>query len=166
MPLRMREIAGRTSRGGVLFEVMLALALFVGSAAFTLASVRNVTRTLERSRLQLDAVDLARSKMAELEAGLTTLSGLRGETDNTAASDRSASEIDDGRPAPWRIEVTSSRSEFANLSLVELTIIENISPEEENAGATPMRYTLRQLVALREDAGEPFEQDPMLEGGP
>lgn len=154
-------------RGGVLFEVMLALALFVGAAAFTLAAVQSVTHTLDRTRREQEAVDLARSKMAELEAGLTTAAGLRGESDNVAAGDASASDVDEAvAPSRWRVDVAVNRSEFTNLSLVELTVIENISPEAEAAGENPMRYTLRQLVALREDAGKAFEDDAIMRGLP
>jgi len=153
---------GEHRRGGVLFEVMLAVALFVGAAALTLASVRSVTRTLERTRLQQEAVDLARSRMAELEAGLTTLGGLRGDADiddpNSTDSHAAAEE------PRWRIEVSTARSEFGNLTLVELTVIENMPAELEAAGESPMRYTLRQLVALREDAGQPFAEDEMTRG--
>lgn len=167
MPRRTVAHHGARTRGGVLFEVMLAVALFVGAAAFTLASVRSVTRTLERTRLQQEAVDLARSRLAELEAGLTTLGGLRGETDG--GDDSLASDDDiaaSNAPQRWRLEVSTARSEFGNLTLVELTVIENLAPEAEDAGESPMRYTLRQLVALREDAGEPFEQDEMMQGLP
>lgn len=155
-------------RGGVLFEAMLAVALFVGAAAFTLACVRNVTRTLERTRLLQEAVDLARSRMAELESGLTTLGGLRGEADVAGDDGSAAFDADEAAESRWRIEVSTDRSEFANLTLVELTVTENIPPEAEAAGENPMRYTLRQLVALREDAGEAFEAEPRLrdEGSP
>ncbi len=153
------------NRGGILFEVMLALALFVGAAAFTLAAVRSVARTLERSRLEQEAVDLARSKLAELEAGVTTLAGLRGESDNVAAEDANASDVDEAAAPPrWRIDVSVGRSEFTDLSLVELTVIEIVPPEVEAAGANPMRYTLRQLVALREGGGKPFEDDAIMRG--
>lgn len=165
MPRRTVAHHGARSRGGVLFEVMLSVALFVGAAAFTLASVRSVMRTLERSRLRQDAVDLARSRLAELEAGLTTLGGLRGETDGGGETDASDVDASDAPPR-WRLEVSTARSEFGNLTLVELTVIENLPPEAEAAGENPMRYTLRQLVALREDAGEAFKEDELMQGLP
>jgi hypothetical protein len=105
--------------------------------------------------------------MAELEAGLTTLSGLRGESDGAADADEAAGDFDEThQPPKWRIEVASGRSEFTNLSLVELTVIENISPQAEAAGENPMRYVLRQLVALRENEGGEFEEDPLMRGLP
>src|SRR5262245_36044128 len=77
---------GCVSRGGVLFEVMLSVALFAGAAAFTLAATRSVSITLERSQKQQQAVDLARTRLAELEAGLITLGDLRGESAGAADS--------------------------------------------------------------------------------
>ncbi len=162
----------RTRRGGVLFEAMLAIALFVGAASFTLASVRNVTRALERSRMLQEAVDIARSRMAELEAGLITLGALRGETDvGDGYEQRSGAFTLDNegfsmsRPR-WRLEIATSRTTFPNLTLVELTVIENRDEAGQGAAdaANAMRYTLRQLVALRDDESEAFEEDPMLRG--
>ena len=164
MACRADASLGEYRRGGVLFEVMLAVALFVGAAAFTLASVRSVTRTLERTRLQQEAVDLARSRMAELEGGLTTLGGIRGDADT---EDQSSTDFEAADVQPrWRIEVSTARSEFGNLTLVELTVIENMPADLETAGESPMRYTLRQLIALREDAGKPFAEDEIMRGLP
>ena len=155
---------GEHRRGGVLFEVMLAVALFVGAATFTLASVRSVTRTLERTRLQQEAVDFARSRMAELEAGLTTLGGIRGDADT---DDPNSTDFDAAAQHPrWHIEVSTARSEFGSLTLVELTVIENMPADLEAKGESPMRYSLRQLVTLREDAGEPFAEDEIMRGLP
>lgn len=158
------RILAASRRGGVLLEVMLAVSLFVGAAAFTLGCVRSVIRTLERSRLQQEAIDLARSRLAELESGLTTLAGLRGESEGAAAADNDFDET--AAPDRWRIEIASSRSEFSDLTLVELTVIRNLAPEAEAAGEHAMRFTLRQLVALREDAGEAFEEDELMRGLP
>ena len=155
--------SAHSHRGGILFEAMLAIALFVGAGAFTLACVRSVTRTLDRSQAQQEAVDLARSKMAELDAGLTNLGGLRGEFSGAIGSQGPSGEVDEGTaPSRWRLDVVISRSEFTGLSLVELTVLEAITPEAEAAGATAMRYTLRQLVALRDVEGEAWVEDELL----
>src|ERR1043165_8910114 len=74
-------------RGAVLFEVMLAVALFGGAAAFTLAAVRSVFASLDRVRLQQEAVDVAASTMAQLEAGAVTLADVRGESSATHQAD-------------------------------------------------------------------------------
>jgi type II secretory pathway pseudopilin PulG len=139
-------------RGGILLEVVLAIALFAGAAAFALASVRSVFRTLEQARLLQEAIDLARSKMSELEAGLITLADLRGNDPQQIGSiDLRDALRDDAYP--WRIEVTTQRTEFTGLSLVELTITPS------NPSAEPTRYSLRQLVALRETGAEGYEAE-------
>jgi hypothetical protein len=149
-------------RGGVLFEVMLAVALFAGAAAFTLAAVRSVHHTIERSQKQQEAIDLARSKLAQLEARLITVGDLRGEAESVGAT-LDPSDLDEQTaPSLWRMEVATNRSEFTNLTLVELTVIENIAPEAETGGAVPMRYTLRQLVALREEGETAWEEDDLM----
>lgn len=124
-------------RGAVLFEVMLSVALFVGAAAFTLAAVRSGYQAIERVRLQNEAVDLAKSKLAELEAGLISLADL--------TSDGGAHHTHD-----WVLDVKSRRTQFTGLTLIELTVTEDIA---ETADRTPMSYTLRQLAALRPGEG-------------
>ena len=141
-----------TRRGGILLEVVLAIALFAGAAAFALASVRSVFNTLEQARLLQEAIDLARSKMSELEAGLITLADLRGNDPQQIGSFDLRGDWQDDE-FPWQIDVATQRSEFTGLSLVELTVIRN-DPHEQ-----PTRYTLRQLISLREADTEEFETE-------
>ncbi len=171
--MRERRRPGHARRGGILFEVMLSVALFAGAAAFTLAAVRSVYLTLERSEKQQQAIDLARTRIAELEAGLITLGDLRGESagaaDSPSLASRDASSFDeqtDPTRIRWRTELRTSRTEFTGLTLVELTVIESISREAETAGENPTRYTLRQLVAVREDEGEAWQEDELIKGLP
>jgi hypothetical protein len=150
MMMRSCAITAGRRRGGILFEVVLAVALFGGAAAFTLASVRSVFTTLDQTRRQQELVDLARSKLAQLEAGLITLADLRG-----------GQSAIDGSPEVGRalgiLDLKTSRTEFTGLTLVELTVGENIGgPTSENSNA--MSYTLRQLMSLRANKAQPFEQ--------
>jgi hypothetical protein len=125
----------RPRRGGVLFEVVLSVALFGGAAVFALSAARNTLASLERMRLQQMAIDLAKSKMAELETGLITLADLRDA---------------DGEREKWTFDLHTSRTEFTDLTLVELTVRQNVAETEHE---NPMAFTLRQLVVLR-GAGE------------
>ena len=118
-----------------MFEVVLSVALFGGAALFALSAARNTLASLERMRLQQAAIDLAKSKMAELEAGLITVSDLR---DSAGDDDL------------WTFDAHTSRTEFTDLLLIELTVRQNV---EETEFHNPMSFTLRQLVALR-GAGE------------
>ena len=142
----------RARRGGILLEVVLAIALFAGAAAFALASVRSVFNTLEQSRLLQEAIDLARSKMSELEAGLITLADLRGNEPQQIGSVELRGE---GQEAVfgWHIDVATQRTEFTGLSLVELTVTQTAEVDQ------PMRYTLRQLVSLRDAEAAEYEAE-------
>ena len=69
----------RRRRGAILLEVMLAIGLFAGAGAFCLGVTKSLFSALERTDRRRLAIDLARSKMAELEAGLITVQDLRDE---------------------------------------------------------------------------------------
>lgn len=137
-------------RAGVLFEVMLAVALFGGAAAFTLGAVRSALTALEQVRVHQQAVDLAKSRMAELEAGLISLADVRDGVQAESTSD-----------AQWTYDLNTSRSPFTNLTLIELTVRQSL---EQGDDGTPVSCTLRQLIALRPDQAEGYEQDELTEG--
>jgi len=142
----------RARRGGILLEVVLAIALFAGAAAFALASVRSVFNTLEQARLLQEAIDLARSKMGELEAGLITLADVRGNEPQQIGSIELKGEDRDASNR-WQIDVATERTEFTGLSLVELTVTQS-EPAEH-----PTRFTLRQLMALRDADAPEYEAE-------
>lgn len=108
------------------------------------------------------AVDLARSKMAELDVGLLGIMDLRdseirriGSIDTYAGDNGSGG----GRPS-WITEVSTQRTGHSNLTLVELTV------REDDRAADAAHHTLRQLIRLREDDAEEYEEDDLLEGLP
>jgi hypothetical protein len=153
----------RARRGGVLFEVLLSIALFVGAAVFTLGTTRTVLVALDRAGREAVAIDLARAKMAELDAGLVTMSELR---ESVEGIDRVGSvELLDragDRGVAWELSVETERSEFAGLTLVEITVAEPGDPEDPDR----VHATLRQLVALRDESDEEYEEDEILLGLP
>ncbi len=69
-----------TRRGLTLLEVIIALAIFVGSVAVVSKLVALGVRFAEHSQLQTRAVMLAESKMGEIVAGIVTLTGTSGDT--------------------------------------------------------------------------------------
>lgn len=143
-------------RGGVLFEVVLALALFGGAAAFTLAAARSAFGVLERARTRHVALDLARTKLAELEAGLAAPTELRGEIEFPS---RPSPRLE---PSPaamrWHLELTTQRSEFSHLSLVQITVTELLP---EGSSQVPLAVSLRQLMRLGhvDDVDAPWAGD-------
>ena len=116
----------------------------------------------DRRRL---AIDLARSKLAELEAGLISVQDLRGEWSGGVGSRQDDVELDGVASGPhWEIDAVTTRTEYPGLSLIELTITE--IPPDGGVESHDVSFTLRQLVALREQDPEMYEADEMLEGCP
>ena len=62
--------------GGVMLELLLAIALFVMAASFTLSSLRSALDSMRRAELRARAYDAAASRLAELDAGLIAVSDL------------------------------------------------------------------------------------------
>lgn len=157
-------------RGGILLETVLALALFAGGAIFVLQSVRDGIAALDRSRNRQEAVDLARSAIARLEAGLINLEDLR----QGQLVEGSGDWFDDGAfgesnggdiSTRYVIEALTSRSPYPGLTLVEV----RISAAEAGDGSRPgpLLCTLRQLVRLRQGAEDDgFLPDEIMEDLP
>ncbi len=66
----------RIRRGGVLLELLLAIALFAAAASFTLSSLRAALDSVARAERRARAYDAAASRMAELDAGLIAVGDL------------------------------------------------------------------------------------------
>jgi hypothetical protein len=148
--MRSRRRSRRCERGGVLFELLLAIAVFAGAAAFALASVKSVFAALDRSRREQMLIDVARSRMTQLECGMISLADLRefgpgaAMTDGISVNER----LNTRDSAPQvEIQVQTRRTEFTELSLVELTVSEPIGPQTNSDEA--LSFTLRQLMPLR-----------------
>jgi hypothetical protein len=151
----------------MLLEVVLAVVLFVGAASFCMVATRSLFGTLERIDRRQRAVDLARSKLAELEAGQVTLSELRGEWSGAIGSRLEDDDLEiEPRGPVWEFDVETSRTEFTGLTLVELTVREITTETGPDEPTTDVSFTLRQLMALREEDAEAYEVDEMLEGLP
>ena len=149
----------------MLFEIMISVALFVGAGAYCMAVARSLVGTVDRVQREQQALDLARSRLAELEAGLISVNELRGEWSGAVGSHEPAPDLAPARArSTWTLESQTTPSEYQGLSLVELTVRETPGPLEEEPGA--ISVTLRQLLALRELEPEAYEPDDLLEGLP
>ena len=154
-------------RGALLLEVLLSIALFAGAAAFALGASRSVFDALDRGRRQQEAVDIARSKMAELEAGFITVRDLRSQWTGEIGSFQPDLDFDARHSGlRWTIEVQTFPSEFGGLNLVELTVTEAAGQASDVGGFVPMSFTLRQLMPPREAEVEAYQEDELLEGLP
>ncbi len=157
-------------RGGILFEVVLSLALFLAAAGLTMRCARDVIRALERAQLRQQAADVAAGAMNMLDTGLISLADLRDEyppEELDLFTDGSVSFLDDDAPPAWTIDVATQRTEYPTLSLVQITVRRNIDgPVDPATDSTPVSFVLRQLIALSEDDPEAYELDELLDDLP
>ncbi len=166
-------------RGAILLELLIALAILVAAGGTIIGSIRMVTTGLTKQRNHSIALDIAISKMAMLEAGLTTveqlndtyvnLTAVRTETRlGEAATFDDEAATQQGR---WRLEVTSERSRFAGLSVVSIRVFDTkVSPfsNQTDSGSIQNRgrgIVYWQLVHLRgsiSDQNSDFREDSLL----
>lgn len=139
----------------VLFEMMVALTIFIFTALAVLGAISQGVTAAERTRDRTSAVDLARSTMSKLEAGLGTPQSLAGPVpawepplDPDAPFDETAdfgfSEVAP-LPSPWEVEIDTIPSQFPGLTHVIVTAVKRPSPESDRVVAS---YALHQLVRL------------------
>jgi len=145
-PSRLKSRVVRWGRGALLFEVMLALTIFVGAGTAILAVVGQSTASLRATRDRQQAVDLARSAMAELEAGIKTADVLSGPV--AMWRDELDSQGDEFEESGWELRVRTEPTTFDGLTLVIVTAA-RVGVADESPGS----FTLRQLVRLS-SAGE------------
>ena len=133
--------ARRTRRGGLLLEVIFALAIFVVAGGAILNLVGQTMSGLERSRLQARAADLARSAMAKIEAGIETAQTLHGPVERQAEGSGTAP----APPSGWELEIDTEPSQFRGLTRVSVVALKRGTGKEVQVEA---EYKLVQLVRL------------------
>jgi hypothetical protein len=139
-------------RGALLMETLISIAIFVAAAGFCVRATSDAVAALDRTEKRLLAADLARSAMAQLQAGTITLADLR--EGSLYGEDRDDQEL--VTAGNWRVEAHTRPSIRPTLTVVTLTV------EEETTSKYPTRFTLRELVALRETSGEVWLEDDLL----
>jgi hypothetical protein len=128
-------------RGGLLLETLIAIAIFVGIATFALGAVRDSIVAAERARLRIVAVDLASSRIAEIEAGLVS------PYDSEDEPGFEAEEFEES-PSPFRIEMEAESSGFVGLVRVVVSVFE---VDESSSSLALDERQLARLVALVPD---------------
>jgi type II secretory pathway component PulJ len=86
---RTRSGVSSWRRGGILLELLLAIALFATAASFTLSAMRNALDSIRRAELRARAFDLAASRLAELDAGLVSVGDLGNDKSSADTGDLS-----------------------------------------------------------------------------
>lgn len=147
-------MTGRTINaraGAILLETVIAVAMLTMAAITILGAVNQGVVVMERSRMALRASDLARSAMAEIEAGISTPESLLGPVPQAEPSKSEdgepATEFQDSLPpeSGWELDISVAPSPFAGLSVVSVRAF------TERAGSAAASYTLVQLVRLGGD---------------
>jgi len=160
--------------GAILLETLIAMALFTGAAAFSLVATRQVFDGLDKARRTQQALDIVRSKLAELEAGLISLSELRTGEEVDAVGSLEGSFAEDGGESSgfmnsgngdsgggrWVFGIQTQRTAFNGLSLVQLTV------REESERPDRVWVTMRQLLPLSEEEVAQYEVDELIEDLP
>lgn len=101
-------------RGALLLETLLALAVFTAAAGFTIMAIRDGSTSAERASLRSQAVDMAASHLASIEAGITPLISGPVEGEEFAEEE---SEL-------W-MEVVTTPTAFPGLTQVEILVFFN-----------------------------------------
>ena len=143
-------------RGGLLLEVLIALAILVMVGLFALSGARDGLAAAERAARRAAAVDLAASRLAEIEAGLVSLDAI-GDLQDASFGDDDAGFEDEPSGPPFIVEVETSPSVFDGLTRVEVAVL-----VEELDGGT---IELARLVTLVDD-GSAISEFADEEGGP
>ncbi|MBX3402081.1 MAG: hypothetical protein KF699_01585 [Phycisphaeraceae bacterium] len=145
-------------RGALLMEMMLALAVFVGAALAILSAMGQSAASLAAAKERQRAMDLARSALSRIEAGIETAETLNGPVPEWQDEDSTA-EFEDAPPAPTGWELSIRTTPFGGagrggaiagggLTLVEVTALRR----DPGRAAPAVTVTLRQLVRLGAEA--------------
>ena len=117
-------------RGALLLETLLAMALFVAAAGYTLVVLRDAIASADRLERRSEALALAGSRLAAIEAGIISMTSEEGLEEEVA------------RETGMQVEVSVSRSTIEGLSLVEVRVLDLSG---DDTGEPP---TLARLASL------------------
>jgi len=124
------------SRGAILLEVLLSLALLVAAGLTILGLASQAAASVEAARDRALAIDLARSALAEIEAGVSSPETMSGPVESRVGV------------GEWGIEVETEPSQFTGLSLVKVRAIRYARAGSEAEAAS---VTLQQLVRIGDE---------------
>lgn len=139
--MRAANRPGRTRRGFTLFEVLLALAILVGSLATIGELTRMGLQNAHRAAASATAQLLCESKLAEITSGIT------------AATSAPPTPLDE--TGLWQYSVAVEPTADASLLVVRVTVSENLPPQQSPVEFTLVRWMIDpQAAAAAEAAAE------------
>lgn len=122
-----RKLLARPPRTGLtLFELLLALAIFLTSLAALAQLLASGSRAAAQSQLQTEAILRCESKLGELVSGITAIKPVSSQT------------FEDDPNWAWRLTVTDGP--WPNLQLVELQVSHTGRSSLGNSSYTLRRY--------------------------
>ncbi len=134
-------MGARPRQGALLLEVLLALGLLVAGAISILSIVRTGAGGLTRVRELDHAANLARSAMAQIEAGLASPESLHGPIRDSESPDSPGEPV-----SGLEYAIDTQPSAFPGLTQITVRVV---ARGQVLGGDDQTRFELRQLVALQ-----------------
>lgn len=129
-----RRGAARRARGGILLELLVAIAIFAAGAALTLTALRSALDGVRRAEMRARAEDLAASRLAELDAGLVSIGDLRDSGEEDGDGD-AAGPGDDALAVTIEVLPAPGAARGSALSLARATVRTRAGAEAGSDGA-------------------------------
>lgn len=139
-------------RAAVLLETIVALAIVMGVAAFSIQAVDGAEAGLDRADRRRRCMDAAASVAAMIDAGLVGIGDLR--SSRLPEIDGASLGAADGFALEMTVETT--RTKWAGILEVQITVREE--------GSDPVEVVLVELARLREHQSQDFTTDDLLDG--
>lgn len=151
----------RSVRAALLLEALVSLAILVTMSMAITSVVRDSSERLIRAADLAVGEDMARSALAQIEAGIASPESLAGPVPawdpaqamaelGDEAGPRSSDEIElpnqTGEPSGWSLEIETQLSPYTGLTLVSVRAHRDEAPQ--------VGVTLHQLLRLRDDGPE------------
>lgn len=139
------------ARGALLLEVLLSLAIFISAGLMVLTTMGRGVSELEAARLRVVGTDLARSAIAEIEAGVSSAESLNGPVPEWRED---GAVFDDALPEEtgWELRVETSPTRFDGLTLVTVTAVRIADGGSAGGAGDVGGVTLQQMVRIGEGA--------------
>ena len=130
--------------GSVMLELLVSIAIFVGAAGFTLSAMRSALDGTRRAELRARALDLAQTRLAQLDAGLISAGELGSSTPSSSSSDDAPNDLEvtvEFTPSPSSSSLAHARATVREMkdgvaASTVLTIDRLVASDERESGSS------------------------------